>query len=102
MGYYLVLLLFSLVLIQGTSLHLFTDNRSKIPTYCKANPRICNHNVDSALHIRCVGQNKSKCNIVAAIVDANIVEEVPDILLNPPTTERYAHLKATILCQLAN
>lgn len=75
--------------------------RCNLPTYWNFNPELWFAQVESAFEVNGIRADKSKYNLVISQLPQDIAQEVADIILHPPLTDRYPALRNAVLQRLA-
>lgn len=53
-------------------------------------------------NMQCIRSDENKYDLVVSFLDLDIIQEMADVLLSPPETGRYVHLKAAIINRLTD
>ncbi|XP_013162626.1 PREDICTED: uncharacterized protein LOC106114057, partial [Papilio xuthus] len=69
----------------------------KLSEFWRDNPRIWFTQAEAQFEIAGITQDSTKYGHVLSKFDAHLADEVEDILSNPPTKDKYQHLKAEII-----
>jgi len=86
---------------QGSANVEATTSR-RIPSFWKFNPRLWFAKVESSFGSNRIRADASKYDILVNTLDAEIIQEVADVMLNPPAEEKYETLKAAIIERLSD
>ena len=74
----------------------------RIPSFWKFNPRLWFAKVESSFGSNRIRADASKYDLLVNTLDAEIIQEVADVVLNPPAEEKYETLKAAIIERLSD
>lgn len=69
----------------------------KIPKFWKEKPELWFTQVESQFYVGRISSDLRKYHTVVATIESDILNQVSDILLNPPSENMYATLKAKII-----
>lgn len=76
--------------------------RCTLPPYWKFDPRLWFAKVEAAFNVNRIRSDASKFDLVVAHLDPEIAQEVSDVILNPPSENRYEQLKLAIMSRLTD
>lgn len=65
----------------------------KIPPFDATDPEVWFAIVESYFHVASITNERTRFNYVVAAMDPRVVQEVRDLIINPPETEPYSKLK---------
>ena len=74
----------------------------RLPTFWKANPKVWFVRVEAAFNNQGITRDTARFDYVVSALDDNTVQEIADVLLNPPDTGKYDFLKTQILARLTD
>ncbi|XP_017471514.1 PREDICTED: uncharacterized protein LOC108362873 [Rhagoletis zephyria] len=69
----------------------------KLPPFWHANPNLWLAQVESRFIAARIRHDATKYHTVIAAIESNVLAQISDIILNPPTTDMYETLKTRIL-----
>lgn len=73
----------------------------KLPPFWAERPNLWFSQVDSQFAIAGITSDNTKFNYVVAQLDTRYAAEVEDIIINPPSTDRYLHLRSKLIERLS-
>lgn len=74
----------------------------KIPPFWKANPALWFCQIESQFITKGIKSQKTKYHTVVAAIESEVVAQVSDIILEPPTERQYEKLKSRLLERYAD
>lgn len=69
----------------------------KAPVYNRANPALWFVQMEAYFEISQIRSDRSKYNAIVATIDSLVIQQMSDIFLNPPETQRYLPIKNRVL-----
>lgn len=74
----------------------------KLPRFWQSNPRLWFAKVESSFNTHRVRSDMSKYDLVVNHLDDTVIQDLSDILLNPPENDKYVALKNAVLERFAD
>lgn len=74
----------------------------KIPPFWQQNPRLWFSQLESQFHISRVTADATKYHSVVAAIDSQVLQNISDILYNPPTVDMYETIKQRLIRHFAD
>lgn len=69
----------------------------KLPDFWTKSPEVWFARIEAQFGIKNINNDQTKYDYVVSTLDVNTAEEVQAVLINPPTENKYEHLKASLL-----
>ena len=82
---------------EGNPLPEINRMSVKIPPFWKTNPQIWFLQVEAQFAVSGITQDNTKYNIIIANIDSSVLNDVSDLLLNPPQENKYDVLKNRLI-----
>lgn len=74
----------------------------KTPTFCRANPALWFIQMEAHFEMNRITSDRTKYNAIVASIDGNILQNVSDVVINPPQNNRYVTIKTRVLERFAD
>lgn len=74
----------------------------RLPNFWSKNPQLWFSKVEASFNLHRIRKDESKYDLIIGVLDPDIVQEVSDIVLNPPAQNKYQYLKNAILSRLTD
>ena len=85
----------------SNSMHIFAARIAKLPPFWREEPEIWFLQVESSFNLNGITQDSTKYEYLISHLDPSILFVLKDIVVNPPSTGRYAAMKARIIKHFA-
>lgn len=82
---------------NGNTINAIAGNRVKIPPFWEQNPSIWFARVEAQFKLSNIRSETTKFDYLIGQIDSKVLQQVSEIVINPPTVEPYTKLKAKIL-----
>ncbi|XP_063976225.1 uncharacterized protein LOC135162062 [Diachasmimorpha longicaudata] len=76
--------------------------RFKLPVFSKSQPQLWFYQADSVFEAYRVTGDVDKFHLVVSHLSPDVLQEIPDILENPPATDKYKYLKQELLKRITD
>jgi hypothetical protein len=74
----------------------------KLPPFWESNPRVWFKQIESNFAIAGITQDTTKYNHVVASIEARYLQQVEELILDPPAVEKYAKLKERLIKEFSD